>query len=324
MGPAPAPALLATTPLSQDAHRKNRHPHSIVRFQAMELVDPPFTDCCTGILRPRRRNPVNTTRASPTTSNRPVLSHGSLRPEKGIYANGVVTSTRAFPDHPPPGRAARSERRSTTSIHCTARLFFPTEDAASFGPDNPRSSTKHKQDRPITHPFTALLAALIRRTTWRGDAGAIAPPRERLAIRPMRRMWRAMKRELPIARSDDPMASTAPEPPMIEPSVDEGVRQMKSDARAHAQGRTERFSRLTRAKKNGRLSETPSTSLLRTSRALCCRGSAQDLAKTRCKMKKLALRFLFTVGELSMRSPSSLLSGEGDQSYRGHPSGKSL
>jgi 5,5'-dehydrodivanillate O-demethylase len=270
MGPAPAPVMTHyDTLFRKDGHRKIIvHPQLDCNwFQAMEnSVDPAHLQ----ILHQEyyghgERKPVNTTRGftdDVTKVEFYLTDHGVMK--KRTYFNGIVDEhPLLFPSilRQGPSSQFRTPIDDEHTIHIHV-LFFPTPDgsepANTFDP--PIKYTEPYKDPPDKlHPETRYTLQHIipqDHMAWETQGPVADRTRERLATsdRGVGMLRELMKREIAkVERGEDPIGVYRdPNHPMIDTNVDEGVKQLASDARAHTQGTYEKdLSDLYQGRKDG-------------------------------------------------------------------------
>jgi 5,5'-dehydrodivanillate O-demethylase len=254
MGPAPAPTLTHyDTLFRKDGHRKIIvHPQLDCNwFQAMEnSVDPAHLQILHQEFYGRgERQPVSTTRGftdDVAQAEFYLTDHGVMK--KRTYANGTVDEHPVlFPTilRQGPSTQIRTPIDDEHTMHIHV-LFFPTEDrsepAESWDPPV-KYSGPYKDPPNKLHPFTRYTLQHIipqDHMAWETQGPIADRARERLATsdKGVTMLRELMKRELAkVARGEDPIGvHRDPNHPIIETNVDEGVRQMRSDARAPSQG----------------------------------------------------------------------------------------
>jgi 5,5'-dehydrodivanillate O-demethylase len=257
MGPAPAPQLPHyDTLFRKDGHRKIIvHPQLDCNwFQAMEnSVDPAHLQILHQEFYGRgERAPVNTTRGFTDDVARfefHLTEHGIMK--KRTYANGTVD------EHPllfpailrqGPSTQFRTPIDDEHTIHIHV-LFFPTEDGSEPADawDPPVKYTEPYKEPPNKiHPDTRFTLQHIipqDHMAWETQGPIADRSRERLATsdKGVGMLRDLMKREIEkVQRGEDPIeVFRDPDHPIIDTNVDEGVRQMKNDARAQGQTATQ-------------------------------------------------------------------------------------
>ena len=254
MGPAPAPVLTHyDTLFRKDGHRKIIvHPQLDCNwFQAMEnSVDPAHLQILHQEYYGRgERKPASTTRGFTDDVAKfefHLTEQGIMK--KRTYTNGLVD------EHPllfpcilrqGPSSQIRTPIDDEHTIHIHV-LFFPTKDGSEPADawDPPVEYTEPYKDPPDKlHPFTRFtLQHFIPQDhmAWETQGPVADRTRERLATsdRGVGMLRELMKREIAkVQRGEDPIGVYRdPNHAMIDTNVDEGVRQLASDARAPAQG----------------------------------------------------------------------------------------
>jgi 5,5'-dehydrodivanillate O-demethylase len=254
MGPAPAPVLTHyDTLFRKDGHRKIVvHPQLDCNwFQAMEnSVDPAHLQILHQEFYGRgQRKPASTTRGftdDVTHFEFYLTDHGIMK--KRNYANGLVDEhPLLFPTilRQGPSTQMRTPIDDEHTIHIHV-LFFPTKDGSEPQDawDPPIEYTGPYKDPPDKlHPFTRFtLQHFIPQDhmAWETQGPIADRTRERLATsdKGVTMLRDLMKSEIAkVERGEDPIGVYRdPNHPMIDTNVDEGVRQLASDARAHAAG----------------------------------------------------------------------------------------
>lgn len=252
MGPAPAPVLTHyDTLFRKDGHRNIVvHPQLDCNwFQAMEnSVDPAHLQVLHQEFYGRGvRKPVSTTRGftdDVTGFEFYLTDHGIMK--KRIYANGIVDEhPLLFPTilRQGPSTQIRTPVDDEHTLHIHV-LFFPSEDGTdpADGWDPPIHYTDPYKDPPgKLHPFTRYkLQHIIPQDhmAWETQGAIADRTRERLATsdRGVAMLRDLMKREIvKVQRGEDPIAIYRdPNHAIIDTNVDEGVRQLQTDARAPA------------------------------------------------------------------------------------------
>jgi 5,5'-dehydrodivanillate O-demethylase len=257
MGPAPAPLLPHyDTLFRKDGRRKIIvHPRLDCNwFQAMEnSVDPAHLQ----ILHQEfyghgERTPVNTTRGFTDDVAKVEFhlnEHGIMK--KRTYANGTVD------EHPllfpailrqGPSTQFRTPIDDEHTLHIHV-LFFPTEDGSELAEtfDPPVKYTEpYKEPANKIHPdarFTLRHIIPQDHMAWETQGPIADRSHERLATsdRGVGMLRDLMKREIEkVRRGEDPIGVFRDSNhPIIDTNVDEGVRQMKADARAQGQTATQ-------------------------------------------------------------------------------------
>ena len=253
MGPAPAPVLTHyDTLFRRDGHR-TIVVHPILDcnwFQAMEnSVDPAHLQILHQEYYGRgARKPVNTTRGY-TDDVVHVEFHLT---DQGImkqrtYANGVTDEhPLLFPTilRQGPSTQIRTPIDDEHTMHIHV-LFVPTEDGSepddAFDPPV-KYTEPYKQPPNKLHPearFTLQHIIPQDHMAWETQGPIADRTRERLSTsdRGVTMLRDLMKRELArLERGEEPMGVYRdPDHAIIDTNVDEGVRQMKTDARADGQ-----------------------------------------------------------------------------------------
>ncbi|HTM07194.1 MAG TPA: Rieske 2Fe-2S domain-containing protein [Verrucomicrobiae bacterium] len=253
MGPAPAPVLTHyDTLFRRDGHRTIVvHPTLDCNwFQAMEnSVDPAHLQILHQEYYGRgARKPVNTTRGYTDD----VAHVDFYLTDQGImkqrtYANGVSDEhPLLFPTilRQGPSTQIRTPIDDEHTMHIHV-LFVPTEDGSepedAFDPPV-KYTEPYKQPPNKLHPearFTLQHIIPQDHMAWETQGPIADRTRERLSTsdRGVTMLRDLMQRELAkIERGEDPMAVYRdPDHAIIDTNVDEGVRQMKTDARADGQ-----------------------------------------------------------------------------------------
>lgn len=262
MGPAPAPVLPHyDTLFRRDGRRKIIvHPRLDCNwFQAMEnSVDPAHLQILHQEFYGRgERTPASTTRGFTDDVAHVefhLTEHGIMK--KRTYANGVTD------EHPllfpailrqGPSSQFRTPIDDEHTLHIHV-LFFPTEDgsepAEAFDP--PVKYTEPYKDPPDEiHPNTRYTLQHIipqDHMAWETQGPMADRSRERLATsdRGVTMLRELTLREIAkVKKGEDPIGVFRdPNHAMIDTNVDEGVRQMKTDARAPGQGAADDLSTL--------------------------------------------------------------------------------
>jgi 5,5'-dehydrodivanillate O-demethylase oxygenase subunit len=250
MGPAPAPVLTPyDTLFRRDGHRTIIvHPQLDCNWlQAMEnSVDPAHLQILHQEFYGRGvREPVNTTRGYTDDVTRVdfyLTEHGIMK--QRTYANGVTDEhPLLFPTilRQGPSSQIRTPVDDEHTLHIHV-LFIPTEDggepADAFDPPV-KYTDAYKEPANKLHPearFTLKHIIPQDHMAWETQGPIADRTRERLATsdRGVTMLRELLKRELAkLERGEDPIGVCRdPAHPIINTNVDEGVRQMKSDARA--------------------------------------------------------------------------------------------
>jgi len=249
MGPAPAPMLTHyDTFFRKDGHRKIVvHPRLDCNwFQAMEnSVDPAHLQILHQEFYGRgERTPVSTTRGftdDVASFDFYLTDHGIVK--KRTYVNGTVDEhPLLFPTilRQGPSSQLRTPIDDEHTLHIHV-LFFPTEDGSepedSWDPGVVYAEPcKDPPDK--VHPFTRYKVQHIipqDHMAWETQGLIADRTRERLATsdKGVTMLRELMKREIAkVRRGEDPIGvERDANHPLIDTNVDEGVRQMKSDAR---------------------------------------------------------------------------------------------
>jgi len=250
MGRAPAPVLTHyDTLFRKDGHRNIVvHPQLDCNwFQAMEnSVDPAHLQVLHQEFYGRgERKPVSTTRGftdDVTSFEFYLTDHGIMK--KRNYANGTVDEhPLLFPTilRQGPSTQMRTPVDDEHTIHIHV-LFFPTDDGSepADGWDPPIHYTGPYKDPPgKVHPFTRYTLQHIipqDHMAWETQGAIADRTRERLATsdRGVGMLRDLMKREIAkVERGEDPIGIYRdPHHAIIDTNVDEGVRQLQTDARA--------------------------------------------------------------------------------------------
>jgi 5,5'-dehydrodivanillate O-demethylase len=191
------------------------------------------------------RKPVSTTRGftdDVTGFEFYLTDHGIMK--KRIYANGIVDEhPLLFPTilRQGPSTQIRTPVDDEHTLHIHV-LFFPSEDGTEprDGWDPPIHYTDPYKDPPgKLHPFTRYkLQHIIPQDhmAWETQGAIADRTRERLATsdRGVAMLRDLMKREIvKVQRGEDPVGIYRdPNHAIIDTNVDEGVRQLQTDARA--------------------------------------------------------------------------------------------
>jgi 5,5'-dehydrodivanillate O-demethylase len=250
MGPAPAPMMTHyDTLFRKDGHRNIVvHPQLDCNwFQAMEnSVDPAHLQVLHQEFYGRgERKPASTTRGftdDVTSFEFYLTDHGIMK--KRHYANGTVDEhPLLFPTilRQGPSTQIRTPIDDEHTIHIHV-LFFPTENGNA--PENSWDPPIHytgpyKNPAGKLHPFTRYTLQHIipqDHMAWETQGPIADRTRERLATsdRGVGMLRDLMKREMAkVARGEDPIGvSRDPNHAIIDTNVDDGVRQLQTDARA--------------------------------------------------------------------------------------------
>ncbi|HWP58472.1 MAG TPA: Rieske 2Fe-2S domain-containing protein [Candidatus Acidoferrales bacterium] len=250
MGPAPAPVLTHyDTLFRRDGHRKIVvHPQLDCNwFQAMEnSVDPAHLQILHQEFYGRgARKPPSTTRGftdDVASFEFYLTDHGIMK--KRTYVNGVVDEhPLLFPTilRQGPSTQIRTPIDDEHTMHIHV-LFLPTEDGSE--PEdawNPpiKYNEPYKDPPDKIHPFTRFTLQHVipqDHMAWETQGPIADRTRERLATsdRGVVMLRELMKREIEkVSRGEDPIGVYRdPDHPIIDTNVDEGVRQMKANARA--------------------------------------------------------------------------------------------
>jgi 5,5'-dehydrodivanillate O-demethylase len=253
MGPAPAPVMTHyDTLFRRDGHRTIVvHPQLDCNwFQAMEnSVDPAHLQILHQEFYGRgARKPVNTTRGYTDDVARVdfyLTEHGIMK--QRAYANGVTDEhPLLFPTilRQGPSSQIRTPVDDEHTLHIHV-LFVPTEDgsepADAFDPPV-KYTEPYKTPPDKLHPearFTLQHIIPQDHMAWETQGPIADRTRERLATsdRGVTMLRELLMRELAkIERGEDPIGVYSdPDHAIIDTNVDEGVRQMKTDARADGQ-----------------------------------------------------------------------------------------
>lgn len=254
MGPAPAPVLTHyDTLFRRDGHRKIVvHPQLDCNwFQAMEnSVDPAHLQILHQEFYGRgQRTPESTTRGftDDVAHNEFYLNEYGVM-KKRTYTNGVVDEhPLLFPTilRQGPSTQIRTPIDDEHTLHIHV-LFFPTEDgsepADTYDPEVTfNGPCKEPGDK--LHPFTHFTQKHIipqDHMAWETQGPIADRSSERLATsdRGVVMLRELMRREIvKVQNGQDPIGiHRDPNHAMIDTNVDEGVRQMRSDARSPSQG----------------------------------------------------------------------------------------
>ncbi len=254
MGPLPAPVMTRfDTFFRRDGHRKIVvHPRLDCNwFQAMEnSVDPAHLQILHQEYYGRGlRKAESTTRGFTDDVARNefyLTDHGVIK--KRIYTNGVTDEhPLLFPTilRQGPSSQIRTpiDDQHTMHIHV---LFFPTEDgsepAETYDPEVVYNDP-YKEPPDKLHPFTHFTQKHIipqDHMAWETQGPIADRTSERLASsdRGVVMLRELVTREIAkVARGEDPIGvERDPNHAMIDTNVDEGVQQMRNDARSPAQG----------------------------------------------------------------------------------------
>jgi 5,5'-dehydrodivanillate O-demethylase len=254
MGPAPAPMLTHyDTLFRRDGHRKIVvHPQLDCNwFQAMEnSVDPAHLQILHQEFYGRgERTPPSTTRGfteDVASSEFYLTDHGVMK--KRTYVNGNVDEhPLLFPTilRQGPSTQIRTPVDDEHTLHIHV-LFFPTEDGSepeeTYDPEVVYNGP-YKDPPNRIHPFTRFTLQHIipqDHMAWETQGPIANRTDERLATtdRGVIMLRDLMKSEIAkVARGEDPIGvERDPNHPMIDTNVDEGVRQMREDARSPSPG----------------------------------------------------------------------------------------
>jgi 5,5'-dehydrodivanillate O-demethylase len=254
MGPAPAPILTHyDTLFRKDGHRKIVvHPQLDCNwFQAMEnSVDPAHLQILHQEFYGRgERTPPSTTRGftdEVASSEFYLTDHGVVK--KRTYVNGNVDEhPLLFPTilRQGPSTQIRTPVDDEHTLHIHV-LFFPTEDGSepeeTYDPEVVVNGP-YKEPANGIHPFTRFTLKHIipqDHMAWETQGPIANRTVERLATtdRGVVMLRDLMKNEIAkVARGEDPMGvERDPNHPVIDTNVDEGVRQMRNDARSPSPG----------------------------------------------------------------------------------------
>ena len=254
MGPAPAPEMIHyDTLFRKDGHRKIVvHPHLDCNwFQAMEnSVDPAHLQILHQEYYGRgERQPASTTRGFTDDvmgAEFYLTDHGVMK--KRTYANGTVDEhPLLFPTilRQGPSTQIRTPIDDEHTMHIHV-LFFPTDDgsepAESWDPAI-KYNKPYKDPPGKLHPFTHYTLQHIipqDHMAWETQGPVADRARERLATsdKGVTMLRELMKREIAkVEQGEDPIGVYRdPNHAMIDTNVDEGVRQMRNDARRPGQG----------------------------------------------------------------------------------------
>jgi 5,5'-dehydrodivanillate O-demethylase len=254
MGPAPAPILTHyDTLFRKDGHRKIVvHPQLDCNwFQAMEnSVDPAHLQILHQEFYGRgERTPPSTTRGftdEVASSEFYLTDHGVVK--KRTYVNGNVDEhPLLFPTilRQGPSTQIRTPVDDEHTLHIHV-LFFPTEDGSepeeTYDPEVVYNGP-YKEPANGIHPFTRFTLKHIipqDHMAWETQGPIANRTVERLATtdRGVVMLRDLMKNEIAkVARGEDPMGvKRDPNHPIIDTNVDEGVRQMRNDARSPSPG----------------------------------------------------------------------------------------
>ncbi len=254
MGPAPAPMLTHyDTLFRKDGHRKIVvHPQLDCNwFQAMEnSVDPAHLQILHQEFYGRgERQPPSTTRGfteDVASSEFYLTDHGVMK--KRTYVNGNVDEhPLLFPTilRQGPSTQIRTPVDDEHTLHIHV-LFFPTEDGSepeeTYDPEVVYIGP-YKDPPNRNHPFTRYTLQHIipqDHMAWETQGPIANRTDERLATtdRGVIMLRDLMKSEIAkVARGEDPIGvERDPNHSMIDTNVDEGVRQMRDDARSPSPG----------------------------------------------------------------------------------------
>jgi 5,5'-dehydrodivanillate O-demethylase oxygenase subunit len=250
MGPAPAPVMTPyDTLFRRDGHRTIVvHPQLDCNWlQAMEnSVDPAHLQILHQEFYGRGlRQPVNTTRGftdDVTHVEFYLTEHGIMK--QRTYANGITDEhPLLFPTilRQGPSTQIRTPVDDEHTLHIHV-LFIPTDDGRepvdAFDPPV-KYTEPYKEPANKLHPaarFTLKHIIPQDHMAWETQGPIADRTRERLATsdRGVTMLRELLQRELAkVARGEDPIGVCRDaDRPIINTNVDEGVRQMKSDARA--------------------------------------------------------------------------------------------
>ena len=254
MGPAPAPVLTRyDTLFRKDGHRKIVvHPQLDCNwFQAMEnSVDPAHLQILHQEFYGRgERVAASTTRGftdDVASSEFYLTEHGVMK--KRLYVNGVVDEhPLLFPTilRQGPSTQIRTPVDDEHTLHIHV-LFFPTEDGSepeeTYDPEVVYNEP-YKDPPNQIHPFTRFTLNHIipqDHMAWETQGPIADRAHERLATtdKGVIMLRELMKNEIAkVQRGDDPIGVYRDaNHTMIDTNVDDGVRQMRSDARSPSQG----------------------------------------------------------------------------------------
>jgi len=253
LGPAPAPVFTRyDTLFRKDGHRKIIvHPQLDCNwFQAMEnSVDPAHLQILHQEYYGRgERKPVNTTRGftdDVASFEFYLTDHGIMK--KRTYTNGIVDEhPLLFPTilRQGPSSQFRTPIDDEHTMHFHV-LFVPTEDGSEPEDawDPPiKYNEPYKNPPDKLHPFTRYTLQHVipqDHMAWETQGPIADRTRERLATtdRGISMLRDLMKSEIAkVQRGEDPIGIYRdPNHPIIDTNVDEGVRQLRADARAEGQ-----------------------------------------------------------------------------------------